>query len=474
MKISRIVQRSSSRTCVTSTLFATVALVLSSSVASAGAHLSGPNDEEVVVIKAGRVITVTGEEMSPGEIVIIDGKIELVGRNLEYPKPATVIDASTQTVMPGLVHPRSRWNLSGGGPNGVNANRKAGDKVRLEDVEFDDLLEAGFTSICFYPPGNGMPGTATVFRTAGDEDERRVTDDTYLRVTATNPSRDKGVIRGAIKRAHAEIEKVEKARKEWDEKQKQAEAAKQAEGEAKPEGGDEKKDGEKPQPKPGDKGGFADEEQKKDEKPAEGEKPKEPAKFEPPKIDPAHQPIVDLIQEKDGATLPLVEVGNDSGVLHADDAFEDKHEFSYRYYLGGFSSFSYVVERLGEEEAFVLLPPRLTNMPNTSVTYNLPAELVYAGCKIAFVPMSDSRQAVLNHRASVAGLVRSGLKRDDAINAMTLHAAEMAGVGDRMGSIEKGKEADLIFLDGDPLNPLTEVQRVMILGETVWEAEEDE
>jgi adenine deaminase len=73
-------------------------------------------------------------------------------------------------------------------------------------------------------------------------------------------------------------------------------------------------------------------------------------------------------------------------------------------------------------------------------------------------------------RTRLAELVRAGLPRDAALKAVTLNAAKLLGIQDRLGTVEKGKDADLIFLDGDPLGPETRVTRVMIGGDIVWEA----
>ena len=78
----------------------------------------------------------------------------------------------------------------------------------------------------------------------------------------------------------------------------------------------------------------------------------------------------------------------------------------------------------------------------------------------------------MSQRTKLADLVRSGLKRDDAIKAVTLNAAKIIGLEEKAGSIENGKRADLVFLDGDILDPLAKVKRVIILGETVWTAED--
>ena len=57
------------------------------------------------------------------------------------------------------------------------------------------------------------------------------------------------------------------------------------------------------------------------------------------------------------------------------------------------------------------------------------------------------------------------------MKALTLHPARPLGLEKRLGSIEKDKDADLIFLDADPLDPRARVREVMIGGEIVHRAE---
>ena len=85
--------------------------------------------------------------------------------------------------------------------------------------------------------------------------------------------------------------------------------------------------------------------------------------------------------------------------------------------------------------------------------------------------MTDTRRDYLGVRSRLADLVRSGLSREAAIQSLTLHPATAIGLGERLGSIEKDKDADIVFFNGDPLDPHTELQRVMILGEVVWTAD---
>jgi imidazolonepropionase-like amidohydrolase len=130
------------------------------------------------------------------------------------------------------------------------------------------------------------------------------------------------------------------------------------------------------------------------------------------------------------------------------------------------------VDELGKNQLLVLLPAGVGLLPQTATRVNLPAELSLSGCQVALMPSQDSPAGLAAHRVQLAELVRAGMPREEVLQAVTLRPAAILGIDKRCGSIEQGKDADLIFLDGDPLHPDTEVRRVMIAGQTVWEAKE--
>jgi imidazolonepropionase-like amidohydrolase len=68
---------------------------------------------------------------------------------------------------------------------------------------------------------------------------------------------------------------------------------------------------------------------------------------------------------------------------------------------------------------------------------------------------------------NVARAVEAGLDRDTAVRALTLSAAEIFGVSDRVGSIEVGKIADLVVTDGDLLELRTQVKTLFISGREI-------
>jgi len=70
---------------------------------------------------------------------------------------------------------------------------------------------------------------------------------------------------------------------------------------------------------------------------------------------------------------------------------------------------------------------------------------------------------------SAALAVREGMSREGALKAVTLANAKMMRVDDRIGSLKKGKDADLIILSGDPFSVYTHVEQTWIEGQKVWD-----
>ena len=92
-----------------------------------------------------------------------------------------------------------------------------------------------------------------------------------------------------------------------------------------------------------------------------------------------------------------------------------------------------------------------------------PAELNAAGIPIAFSSFGTSFSRRLSQYAGTA--VAYGLPHDEALKAVTVNAAQMLGLGDRFGTLEPGKVADLIVTTGDPLEIRTQVRYLFINGQ---------
>jgi imidazolonepropionase-like amidohydrolase len=99
--------------------------------------------------------------------------------------------------------------------------------------------------------------------------------------------------------------------------------------------------------------------------------------------------------------------------------------------------------------------------------FTLPAKLHEGGVRfcIASGSWSAAHERSLNHNAATAAAF--GLPKEEALRSVTLHAAEILGVGDRLGSIEVGKAATLIITDGDPLELGTDTLLAFIDGRRI-------
>jgi imidazolonepropionase-like amidohydrolase len=97
--------------------------------------------------------------------------------------------------------------------------------------------------------------------------------------------------------------------------------------------------------------------------------------------------------------------------------------------------------------------------------YTLAAQFYRAGVKICFGTFDV--QFARNVGFEAAQAAAFGLPRDEALKALTINSAEILGVGDRLGSIEKGKFGDLILTDGDPLEAKTNIRQMFIAGREV-------
>ena len=103
------------------------------------------------------------------------------------------------------------------------------------------------------------------------------------------------------------------------------------------------------------------------------------------------------------------------------------------------------------------------------VNWNNAGILANAGVKVALA--SGEQPGAINMLTAAIFAVRHGMQREEALKAVTITPAEILGVADRVGSLEKGKDADIVILNGDPLNVKTRVERVILNGNTVYTAD---
>lgn len=96
------------------------------------------------------------------------------------------------------------------------------------------------------------------------------------------------------------------------------------------------------------------------------------------------------------------------------------------------------------------------------------SKLVAAGVRTAIATPDFVRPRDLRYAACMA--LRGGLSTDAGLRAITLSAAEILGVAERVGSLEPGKDADVVVLNGDPLTITSSVVATWVEGELAWRA----
>ena len=129
-----------------------------------------------------------------------------------------------------------------------------------------------------------------------------------------------------------------------------------------------------------------------------------------------------------------------------------------------------IVEQLKRERYAPIVGPSLSERSKfelKNLTFKTPGILSNAGIKIAI--MTDHPVIPIQYLPLCASLaVKAGMDRDEAMKAISINAAEIIGVGDRIGSIEAGKDADLVLWDRDPFDAHSEVLWTMIDGKIVY------
>jgi hypothetical protein len=348
--------------------------------------------EEITVIKADRVDTVTSGLIENGVIVIQDGRIKAVGSDVEIPETANVIDVSDKTIFPGLVNPSSRVGLStspGGGP-ASNPHYRVVDELYPHQDAYKRILGAGFTTVGLVLGGTGITGQGAVIRPAGAKpQEMIVVESGLLMIGFQANDRTKKVIKSAL----------------------------------------------------------------------------ESAKSRTSSTDPKVRPLVSALQ---GKMPTFVSCGEPGALLHLMKLLEPYNKMKIAL-IGGSETYR-VAGKLAEKKIPVVLPAQIDFEPLTRNRINVPKMLSDAGLKIALRPQADSIEGHEDLLRKTAELVRCGLDRQIAKKAITIYPAEMLAIDYRLGSLEVGKDANLLVLSGDPLDVGTKIHMVMIEGKIVHKA----
>ncbi len=193
-------------------------------------------------------------------------------------------------------------------------------------------------------------------------------------------------------------------------------------------------------------------------------KSKDPAKR--PTRDLKLEILADILDRK----IPALITANKA--VEITTALRLQKEFGFRMILDGVAEAYLVLDELKAANVPVILHPTMvrTYGDTRNASFETAAKLKQAGIKFAlqsgyegYVP----KTRVVLYEAALA--VANGLSFEDGLRTITSDAAEILGISNRVGSLEAGKDADVVCFDGDPFEYTSHVCQVIINGQVVKE-----
>ena len=392
----------------------------------------------------GGTLLTPAERIEDGIILVNNGKIEKVGSKIQIPADAHVIEASGRYVIPGMIDAHCHtgifadgvgWHHADGNEmtDPITPHLRAIDAIHPEDMAFKDLREAGVTTINTGPgSGNLIGGQSAVIKTSG----RTITE-----MLIAAPAGMKMALGENPKRVYGEQKKTPSTRmgnagllREWLTKAKNY-LEKKARHE---------------------------EQVSKVQKSEADEKDPDPFEFD------LRLEALSLVLKK--------EIPAHIHAHRADDiltALRIADEFEIDVVLIHATEGYKIADILAERHVPCIVGPILFSRAKyelRGMNPKNPAALSDAGAKVAI--QTDQSSAVRYITLDAALAVREGMKEAEALRAITLTPAEILGIDDRVGSLEEGKDADIVILSAHPFD-ITRglVEQVWISGNTVFQKE---
>jgi imidazolonepropionase-like amidohydrolase len=405
-------------------------------------------DGKAVVIRGGRVLPISSAPIDDGVVVMKDGKIVAVGgRDTAVPADAEVVDAKGRIVMPGLVDGYCHVGLVE--VDQVDATRDsdeavapltppllAMDGLNAGSAIFRVTRMNGTTSAVVAPDeGNLVAGRSSAIVLDGDRVETMV----FRPVVALHAALGEPPMLRFGKKDQAPSTRMgESAMLRATLVKAREYAGKWA-----------KYEDQKAHPTP----------------PKPAEPGKEPEAAEPPEP-PSRDLELDAWKPVLAREIPFVVRAQRLSDIQA--ALRLAKEFELRLVVQGGAEAWKMAADLAAAKVPVLVGP-VTTQPDSMETlgarYDNAALLAAAGVTVAIVSADNHNARNLPYEAGLA--VANGLPMDAALAAITLTPAQVMGLADRVGSLEAGKDADVIVLDGDVVQPRSKVLRMWIDGREV-------
>ncbi len=380
---------------------------------------------EVTAIKAGKILTMSGSPITDGIILIKDGKITDIGTGIEIPEKASVIDAGKNIVMPGLVDasaaPPVRGDLNEEYKE-ITPTVRISTALDPQSKVLKRMVQTGTTTL-YVSPGlrNVIAGLGAVVKPTGKTPkEMIIKEDAALTIVMSmDPTSGNRTPRSQpprnfyFRRPTTRMAIIWMLRKSFFDAQKYAESKE--------------------------------------------------------KDDPEMQILASALDDKIPVRLNVRRAINIRTALKLAD------EYDFQLILDECTEGYKVAEEIAEKKISVVLGPfyyyprNLGQYEGREVNWNNAGILTKAGVKVALTSGAQARSIDLLTAAAFA--VRHGMPKEEALKAVTTTPAEILGVDDKVGTLEKGKDADILILSGDPLEVTTRIEKVILNGKTVYKAE---
>ncbi|MBW9145980.1 amidohydrolase [Clostridium sp. CM027] len=383
----------------------------------------------MILIKNANIHSMANKDFENGMILIDHGKIIAIANDVNPPRNAEIIDVKNKFVMPGMIDAHCHLGMweDGMGFEGADGNEavdpvtphlRAIDAINPMDICFKDAIDAGITTVATGPgSANVIGGQFTVIKTYGNRiDDMIVNECLAMKVAfGENPKRvyhaQKKSPSTRMGTAAILRENLIKA-KMYIEKQNKA--------------------------------------------------LENPDKM--PEFDMKMEALAKVIKKE----IPLK-----AHAHRADDiltALRVAKEFNIDITLDHCTEGHLIIDYLKEGiQKGVILGPSLSNRSKVelkNLTFKTPGILSKAGIKVAI--MTDHPVIPLQYLPVCAGIAsREGMDEEEALKAITINAAEILGIDGIVGSLEIGKDADIVIYSGHPFDLRSKVALVMVNGEIV-------
>lgn len=384
----------------------------------------------MIFIKNGRVNTVT-KGIINSDILIDNKNIVEIGNEIVAPLDAQVIDAQGCLVLPGFIDAHTHLGLfeDGMGAEGADGNEETDpvtphlnpiDGINPMDRNFTEAVQGGITSVCTTPgSANVMGGQCIAIKTFG-----RIID----RMVIKNPVASKVAFGENPKSVYGSDDKTPQTRMAIAalirENLKKAEEYLQELERCELEEDDESK----------------------------------------PEYDIKYESLIPVLRRE----IPLKAHAHRSDDMFT--AIRIAKEFNLRLTLDHCTEGHLVVEELVEEGYPVIVGPSLSERSKIelrNLTFETAGVLSNAGLEVCL--MTDHPVVPIQYLPICAGIaIKHGMKQEKALEAITINPARVLGIDNRVGSIEVGKDADIVIWDNNPFEINSHVLYTIIDGKIVY------